>query len=136
MNNAGLRILIVEDEPRWQKALMRCELLSRMKRQDPEAIVIVAGYEAARSQLVSDQFALAITDVVLESILESSTRSAWRELACLLQQRQVPIVVVSAYLNLDLVIEMINAYGVVGVFDKVNLDLRKFEARLVSILQR
>ena len=133
MSKANPRILIVEDEPQWQRSIMRCELLNQMKQRDPEAVVIVADYEAARSQLDSGQFDLAITDVVLEPE-KGEGQFDWRSLAHLLQRRQVPIVVISGYLKLDLVTDMINEYGVVGIFDKTKLDLRKFRACLERVL--
>lgn len=131
MSEARSRILIIEDEPRWQKAIMRCELLSQMRKRNLDAIVIVEDYDTAKSQLDSEHFDLAITDVLLE---ENGGEFDWRSLAHLLQQRQVPIVAVSAYLNLDLVTDMVNEYGVVGVFDKTKLDLRKFQTCLERAL--
>jgi 3',5'-cyclic AMP phosphodiesterase CpdA/CheY-like chemotaxis protein len=131
MSETRPRVLIVEDTLKWQKAIMRCELLKQMRQRDPVSVVIVDTYQAAEDQLDACQFDLAITDVVLE---ENGGQFDWRSLARLLQREQVPIVVVSGHLGLDLVTEMVNEYGVFGVFDKNRLDPHKLSSRLSSIL--
>lgn len=128
------RILIVEDEARWQKAIMRCDFLRQLRKRDANSVIVVSNYEEAEKKILSHHFDIAITDLALEG---ANSRFEWRSLARLLQQEHIPVVVVSGYLNdTNILCEMVNEYNVVGLFHKADLDPQKLSEHLQKILTK
>lgn len=132
MKPAKYRILIVEDEQNWIKSLMKCDVLNNLKKEDPDSVITVGDHDEAETMINTYAFDLAITDFILDN---NSMQFHWRSLARSLQKQQIPIVVVSAFVDdVNLITEMINDYGVKGVFHKGQLDLCKFGKRLESLI--
>ncbi len=130
MKEVWPRVLIVEDQPVWAKSVLQCEFFEKLHQNAPESIVVVENYEEFKNKLNSYQFDLAITDFML-----SEDVSTWHRMARLLKKQQVPVVVVSAYINdVDLLTEMINEYGVVGIFHKGQFDGYTLSNHLNSII--
>ncbi len=126
------KILIVEDDPGWRKSIMRCDFLQNLDKNCPNSIAIAENPDEAEKLIRSRKFDLAITDFMLD---EDKTQFPWRNLARSLQKYQIPIIVVSAYIDdVNLMTEMINEYNVVGIFHKGQLDLCKLGKRMENIL--
>lgn len=126
------RILLVEDKEVWRDAILRCKFLREIKEQDDGAILEASSYEEAEALLKKQLFDFAITDIVLSEAIKGQYE--WRALARMLQDRDIPTVVISAYLdNIPFVTEIINEYNVVGIFDKGELDPHKLSMHLRKI---
>ena len=131
MSSTYPRILVIEDNQDWQKAIMRCQLLRKLHDLDPSTVIVANSYSHAMEHFSLHPFQLAITDVMLK---EEGELIYWRNLAHLFQLRNVPIIVISAYLTQELIVETINEFGVVGIFDKHNFNENKLNELILKIL--
>lgn len=129
------RILIVEDEIKWRKNLLRCEYLAELSAKCERAVVVAEGYQSAKSSIDdNEEFALAITDVFLEDL---ESQYEWNSLARLLQRKNIPIIVVSGLINdADHIARMVNDFQVVGFFHKSRLDPHEFSNHIRGILSK
>ncbi len=125
------RILIVEDEPSWQRRL------SRILRQIDCLVVTVGDYEQAENLLSTDfSFDLVTIDLNLD---KSTCYADGLELALKIReqfQQQLPIIIITGTGNLD---EQRRAFKEVGVFDfiqKARLDLEEFQEVVVEATRK
>jgi len=126
-------IIIVENEPSWQRTIMRCNLFEQLKKLDPSSLVLVATEKEAHSKLRDYKFDLAITDVMLE---DDYNESPWRILANSLNEKGVPIIVVTGFIkNIDMVMDMINDYNIIGLYSKGKFDIKKFNNHICNVLK-
>ncbi len=132
MSKTNPRVLVVEDEPSWHKLILRCEFLDQIQQINPKSVIVVKSYEEAKNKLNTYQFDLAITDLVLE---KGTGQYEWRILAGQLLEQRVPVVVLSGYLDdVHLMSDMVNEYGVVGIFHKGTLDPHRLSDHLKNII--
>lgn len=122
------RILIVEDEPSWQKRLIR--ILQEINC----AVVTAANYEEVKGMLTNFNFDLVSIDLNLDK----STRYAdGRELALRIREKfgdDIPIIIVTGTGDLEEQRRAFKEYNVFDFIEKAKLDLEEFQSTVLEAI--
>lgn len=113
------RILIIEDDPNWQKLLQ--EIVIDIAGQP----VVVSCYQAAIDALSSGSYSLAIVDVSLSMAYHNREGlDVLRQIADSLIN--LPAIVVTGFPTMELAIEALADLKAIHFFTKADFDRRKF----------
>ncbi|MCB0179719.1 MAG: response regulator transcription factor [Anaerolineae bacterium] len=114
-------VLILEDDPTWQKILQ--ELITDLDFKP----VVTASYEAAIAELPKRLYALAVVDISLvwNDHADRGGVAVLKEISQL--TRRLPTIVVTGYPTVELAIETLADLAAVHFFQKNEFDRRKFK---------
>ena len=114
-------VLILEDDPTWQKILQ--ELITDLDFKP----VVTASYEAAIAELPKRLYALAVVDISLvwNDHADRGGVAVLKEISQL--TRRLPTIVVTGYPTVELAIETLADLAAVHFFQKNEFNRRKFK---------
>ena len=119
MDREQRRILIVEDEKKWQ------DVLETMLRNEGHLVEVAASYGEALGELWRKPFGLVVIDLRLSPMDEAN-----RDGAALLEDasnKGIPAIVITGYGSLDLAREAVKEYNVLSFLDKASFDSERFK---------
>jgi CheY-like chemotaxis protein len=120
------RILVVDDEPTWQRRL------SRILRELDCAVVTAGSYEQAEDMLVEFDFDLVTIDLNLD---KATQYADGLELVLRLREtfgQRMPIIIITGTGNLEEQRRAFKDYGVIDFIQKAKLDLDEFQNAVIK----